>query len=322
MTDMIIGEAWGAEEEQNFKKCGKPCPFSGEAGKELDRWLAFAKIDRSSVFITNVFNCRPPHNDVGFFFAKAADVKSGVIVSSRYPTPYKSHGILRGVFDFELGRLFSELDECKPEKILALGATALWALTGKSSITQHRGVWSVSFGSYVLPTYHPAGVLRKYSSKVFAVHDLLKWSRGYERPADRNVYVADTLFDCSFFASSFIHQDSTIAVDIETEKEITMISFALSGGKALVVDLRRNPECLPFVAWLLHQPHDKVMQNATYDLTWLASYGIKPAGVIHDTMLMAHSLQPELPKDLGTLASLRLNEHAWKPLGRTKKDEQ
>ena len=319
---MIVGEAWGADEEAESRKQGKPCPFVGEAGKELDRWLSFAGLARSSLYLTNVFNQRPPHNQVGFFFARAAEIKSGVVVSSKYSFTYKSHGVLRAVFQHELDRLFREIDEQQPKKILALGSTALWALLGKSSITQYRGVWGVAHGAYVLPTYHPAGVLRKYSSKVFAVHDLLKWRKGYEQPKNRNVYVADSVDDCSFFVSNFVHESSTLALDIETEKEITLISIAPSVDHCLVVDLRKLPEAISWLAWLLHQPHEKVMQNATYDLTWLSSYGIKPAGIIHDTMLMSHSLQPELQKDLGTLASLRLNEHAWKPLGRTEKDEE
>jgi len=332
--DMIIGEAWGAEEEQNFRKIGMPCPFIGEAGKELDRWLIFAGfkkmdgehvvVDRSGFFISNVFNCRPPHNDVGYFFAKPVAVKSGMVLSVKHPVPYKSHGVLKAEFDCELDRLHAEIASVNPAKILALGATALWALLGKSTITQYRGVWChTQPGSVaVLPTYHPAYVLRKYSTKVFAVHDVLKFARGYSRPAERNIYVAESLEDCEFFCRSFVLPTSTLAIDIETKSEITMISVAPSGDKSLVIDLRRLPDTIGWLSWLLHQPHEKVMQNATYDLTWLASYGIKPAGVIHDTMLLSHSLQPELPKDLGTLASLHLDEHAWKPLGRSLKSDE
>jgi DNA polymerase I-like protein with 3'-5' exonuclease and polymerase domains len=60
------------------------------------------------------------------------------------------------------------------------------------------------------------------------------------------------------------------------------------------------------LAWGFH--------NATYDLTYLDKYGIRPAGHIFDTMLRHHAFQPELEKSLGFLASLYVPTRAWKHL--------
>jgi DNA polymerase I-like protein with 3'-5' exonuclease and polymerase domains len=63
------------------------------------------------------------------------------------------------------------------------------------------------------------------------------------------------------------------------------------------------------LAWGFH--------NATYDLTYLDAYSIRPRGPIFDTMLRHHAWQPEWEKSLGFLASLHIPTRAWKHL-RTK----
>ena len=61
--------------------------------------------------------------------------------------------------------------------------------------------------------------------------------------------------------------------------------------------------------------------NASYDLTYLDSVGIRPRGHIFDTMLRHHAYQPEMEKSLGFLTSLHVPTRAWKYLRKKAKKE-
>ena len=58
-----------------------------------------------------------------------------------------------------------------------------------------------------------------------------------------------------------------------------------------------------------------------YDLSYIYDAGINVRGLIEDTMLMHHVLQPELPKSLGFLASIYCNNPAWKHMRTQKKKD-
>jgi hypothetical protein len=64
------------------------------------------------------------------------------------------------------------------------------------------------------------------------------------------------------------------------------------------------------------------MQNGLYDMQYLLdTLDLRVLNVVHDTAIMQHTLQPELPKALGTLASLYLNEPLWKQMRESAKDD-
>lgn len=69
-------------------------------------------------------------------------------------------------------------------------------------------------------------------------------------------------------------------------------------------------------------PNPKVLQNGMYDMQYLldAPIDIRLAGTIEDTAIMQHAFQPELRKDLGSLASFYLNEPCWKQMRQSAKD--
>lgn len=142
---MIVGEAWGKDEELQKK------PFVGAAGRLLNRGLEEAGINRETdCYVTNVFQIRPPQNDVNYFFSVNANDSF---------VHYKRH--VKREFYKELVRLFQEIKDVAPKVIVALGNTPLWALTGEMGITQFRGrPINMSFGT-VLPICHPAYVARK-----------------------------------------------------------------------------------------------------------------------------------------------------------------
>lgn len=143
---MLIGEAPGGEEDR------RGVPFVGAAGQLLDRMLAAIGHDRTSSYITNIVNWRPPGN--------------------RKPSPA----------EMLLCQPFIErhIALMKPKLILLLGDTAAKTLTGRSEgITRLRGKWcewtDAATGATIpmLPTFHPAFLLRSPSQKREAWADLL-----------------------------------------------------------------------------------------------------------------------------------------------------
>jgi DNA polymerase len=143
---MLIGEAPGAEEDR------RGLPFVGAAGQLLDRMLAAIERDRTGSYITNIVNWRPPGN--------------------RKPSPA----------EMLLCQPFIErhIALVKPKLIILLGDTAAKTLTGRSEgITRLRGKWcewndAASAGTIpMLPTFHPAFLLRSPSQKREAWMDLL-----------------------------------------------------------------------------------------------------------------------------------------------------
>ncbi|MHB8157800.1 MAG: uracil-DNA glycosylase [Desulfocucumaceae bacterium] len=130
---MVIGEGPGEEED----KLGRP--FVGRAGQLLDKILAASGFDRSThVFIANIVKCRPPKN--------------------RIPEPNERGSCLV--------HLNEQIRILQPEIIVLLGATALQGLIDPlAKISKARGNWLKWQDIWVMPTYHPAALLRNPSLK-------------------------------------------------------------------------------------------------------------------------------------------------------------
>lgn len=320
---LILGEAWGADEE------AQRTPFVGASGWELTKMLREAGIERSSCYLTNVFNLRPRNNDL----ANLCGPKSEAIPG--YPAIGKSLYI-RNEFQSELDRLAAELLEVNPNVILALGNSALWALCGVTGISKRRGTVCVSThtvaGFKLLPTYHPAAILRQWDLRAVTVLDFAKAARESLFPEivrpDRQVWIEPSLQDMETFYDTYIRGCSRLSVDIETSgTQITCIGFAPSIQHCLVVpfvDPRRaygsywpsrgaELEAWGFVRRCLEHPSEKLFQNGLYDISFLwRSYRLRVVNAIHDTMLLHHTLQPEAPKALDFLGSVYTNEASWK----------
>jgi DNA polymerase len=127
---VFVGEGPGAEEDRTGR------PFVGPAGELLTRMIEACGWKREDVYICNIVKCRPPGN--------------------RDPEPA----------EVEACRPFLEaqLRALAPEVIVALGRPATSALLGRSvSITQVRGRWQQWREIPLMPTFHPAYVLRNYT---------------------------------------------------------------------------------------------------------------------------------------------------------------
>ncbi|HNX93945.1 MAG TPA: uracil-DNA glycosylase [Holophaga sp.] len=133
---MFIGEGPGRDEDLQGR------PFVGKAGELLDKMIGAIGFQRSEVFIANVVKCRPPDN--------------------RTPTPQESQRCLP--------HLKRQIELIRPSVIVTLGATPLRELLGVSTgITRIRGQWQrleMCGGIPVMPTFHPAYVLRQYTQDV------------------------------------------------------------------------------------------------------------------------------------------------------------
>ena len=130
---MFVGEAPGADEDQQGE------PFVGKAGQLLTRIIQTMGLTRQTVYIGNILKCRPdtPNQPTG----------------NRKPTPDE----MKVCFPY----LEEQIDLIRPRVLVALGATAMEGMLGKTVyITKIRGQWHSFRGIPLMPTYHPAYLLR------------------------------------------------------------------------------------------------------------------------------------------------------------------
>ena len=136
----FIGEGPGADEDAEGE------PFVGASGQLLDRMIAAMGYRRDDVYICNVVKCRPPSN------------RKPELSEMATCMPFATQ----------------QLALVQPKVIVALGATAVQGLIGASEgITRMRGKWKLYKGSIpVMPTFHPAYLLRNPAAKRDVWNDL------------------------------------------------------------------------------------------------------------------------------------------------------
>lgn len=136
---MLIGEAPGAEEDL------QGLPFVGRAGQLLTNILRAINLKREDVYICNILKCRPPQN--------------------RKPLPSEIQTCIP--------YLRKQIDLIKPSIILALGSTAIEGLFGITEKMANIHGKELEFnGITVIPTYHPAALLRNTSLKRVVWNDI------------------------------------------------------------------------------------------------------------------------------------------------------
>ncbi|MEI7809896.1 MAG: uracil-DNA glycosylase, partial [Verrucomicrobiota bacterium] len=154
---VFVGEAPGADEDEQGE------PFVGRAGQLLTKIIETAGLKRGDVYIANILKCRPD--------------TPGQAAGNRPPTPEERAACLP--------YLQEQIDLIKPRAIVALGATAVDGLLGKTlGITRLRGHWQTYRGIPLMPTYHPAYLLRNQSlsEKRKVWEDILKVMEKLELP--------------------------------------------------------------------------------------------------------------------------------------------
>lgn len=129
---MLVGEGPGQQEDE------MGLPFVGKAGQLLDKILNAAGFSRPEVYITNVVKCRPPGN--------------------RLPNPQEILACR--------GYLEAQIQFIRPAILVCLGALATQTIIDpRAKITQVRGRWFTREETLIMPTFHPAALLRNEQLK-------------------------------------------------------------------------------------------------------------------------------------------------------------
>lgn len=274
---ILVGEAPGYWEVEQGK------PFVGQSGKLLAAILHDAGADIEDLYRTNVVMCRPPSN--------------------RTPTEEEIACCTP--------RLLKELREHPATKVVALGKTANETLIPEWLLAT-RGMWRKveSFGKWLMPTWHPAYVLRKPSEAGDLIADLTKALREPEIPdfviKDPNVIVisdAKTLAD----TLNKVPDGSWVAFDLETNNvkwyptrtqnanSILMLQLAWSESFGIVLDdeMLYDNKAVPQILNKFFARVNLVGHNSKFDQIFLRTIGVT-ATAAFDTML-AHYVLHELP---------------------------
>jgi len=315
---VIVGEAPGYEENLARK------PFVGASGQSLDSTLKLAGLNRGQLWITNVVKFQPPGND----FTKLASIGVDIAQQTQF--------------------LYDEIRQINPNVVVALGEQALLALTGHHGIMMWRGSILKGYtGHKVIPTFHPAFLLRSESlwQKSVSVMDLARAKEEATSPdlnlPRRNLIVCYDSGTLGRFCSRY--SDRTryprVSVDIETIDCIPVcVSLSFVNSESIAFPLLNEVWGMqlcttPLVdlayMWQILQEalkdRDIIGQNFKYDQPKLENLGFRMDGRrVHDTMVMFHTLYPEMPKSLQMITSLFTREPYYKDEGKTfnpKKDK-
>lgn len=332
----FIGEAPGTDEED------RGIPLIGASGRVFNSMLRTANLDRAEFYVGNVFNEKLPDNNVASWTAPAAIAKEQGF--DKIP-PIGKAGYLRPEFHHHLDRLRDELQDVRPSIIVPLGGTALWALTGNADITAQRGSLQLATrlvpGVKMLPTYHPAFVMRQWKFFPIVVGDFI---RAYREGGFRELYIPHkellidpTLQEVIDYIPR-LKESSLLSTDIETGwGQITCIGFAPDASHAIcvpIVDLRKPNKSYwssddevriwQLIKDVLESDVPKLGQNfGGYDAFWiLDKAGIAPRNFLHDTRLLHHALYPELPKDLEFMGASYTTQGSWKTWGRKAQEKR
>ncbi|MBL8920790.1 MAG: uracil-DNA glycosylase [Myxococcaceae bacterium] len=148
---VFVGEGPGEEEDK------QGVPFVGKAGQLLTKMIEAMKFTRDDVYICNVVKCRPPNN--------------------RNPEPDE----IEACEPF----LKAQLASIQPKVIVALGKFAAQTLLrDQTAITRLRGQWRQYQGIPLMPTFHPAYLLRQPDEKRLAWLDLQEVMKRFGRTPD------------------------------------------------------------------------------------------------------------------------------------------
>jgi DNA polymerase I-like protein with 3'-5' exonuclease and polymerase domains/uracil-DNA glycosylase len=333
---MIVGEAPGADEDRHGQ------PFVGMSGQELEKELSEAGFIVSAIHFTNVIKHKAPDiflkgkrianavEETAFIQTKTEAKKLGIPeFHGKYPKPFVYQCI---------EELKSEIEAIQPKIIIPLGNISLWALTGFWSITRYRGsvlrnILTDTGYPKVIPTFHPAYVLRVWGDRYKVVHDLRRARHEAQFPEIRDPgykfiirpsleQVQET---CAALASGSLGR--IIANDIETKNhQISCSGFAWSETDAICIPFFGSngepywstPEeeilVIEAIRSVLESPAvELVGQNYAYDAQYNFRRLLSFTVLKHDTLLAEHILNPGEDKDLAYLSSKYCEHHRfWK----------
>jgi len=288
-TTLLLGEALGAEEVSRGR------PFIGGAGRVLNNLLRRAGVARSSLYITNVVRCRPPKNRT----PSEAEIRE---CTTRH----------------DLATLLKRFN-----LIVPLGNSALFAVAGETHISRWRGSVFQKSDLKILPTFHPAAVMRQQDMIPVVIADLQKigtegWTSDYIVPVqnyERN--------------ATLLHMDKLsparpIAFDVETkalepsEGSIVLCGLCQQPTLAYVLDDKEFYSAIikERLQTLLGSGAPKIGHNIIFDIRHMNAQGIRVKPPWFDTMIAHHLTLSDTPNDLGFVSSLYTRIPYWKHLAK------
>lgn len=303
----IVGEAPGGQE------VGQGRPFVGEAGQLLRRYLQRQgiEIDPKHVRFGNLSKHRPrPDNK----FRRLLN------------TPELEQG---------LKELQAELQEIKPNLILALGNWPLWFITGECGLKNNKPVPGTGIGLYrgsllpakpeygggkVLAAYHPSFVNRRGNAKYRPIlaWDLQRAAGDMEFPElaypEYEEWIDPPRDQCQMLLEESLNAE-WLGVDIETFPggKFSCIGWAFRRAEtnklAGVCITYKNELLWPFAQQMWESDAPKIFQYGTYDVSfmkffWDWNVGGYYDGVGHDTYVASGNLLPDYPRGLDFLCSI------------------
>ena len=282
-AELIVGEAPGEEEAAQGK------PFVGGAGRWLDGMLKAARLARSSLCITNTILCRPRDNV--------------------YPTddPRIDPQVAEAGVDYCRRTYLEPLLADRPwSRIIALGNKALHALTGRTGIEQWRGSPLPLRGGtrpVVIPTLHPAYLMRQPELTSVAVRDLRKqpvippeYYNLWPSPADLEAFTA-----------------TRFAFDLEWDAVGNITLCGLSDRLYHAIVVPWDAAYIPRLKHIFEHATDLIGHNIIQaDIPHLLRLGWTISARLWDTMLMQHLLQPDMRHSLAFVSSVFTNKPYWK----------
>lgn len=260
---LIVGEAWGAEEEAH------KLPFIGPSGDVLFGMLGAAGffsgdyrtlrrddlLKSGRILLTNVVSHRPAGNDFKLFLGSKGNLDDCTPLYGLKAKPLLKRGVET------LGRLIRHL---QPQLIIAAGNIPLWALSNHAGvaksgtnlptgITSWRGSQTFTradLGSIpLLPIIHPASILREWGFRNPTINDLrraagfLSGAASWERPKRTQTYIKPTWETISGYLwqlrSRLQRSPVEVAVDLETYKRKWVSTIGLAD--------ERSEICIPLL---------------------------------------------------------------------------
>ncbi len=311
---MIVAEAPGKDEEE------QKIPLVGPTGRLTAEMMGDAGGDFFGTWRTNVFKYRPPQNKIKLAHLTGHTVEEGI------------------------PQLWEEIDTIRPNCILALGALALQTLTGKFGIGKWRGSILLAKGRdiKVVATYHPAALFSHRRKDEGIENEGVKWQAkqymtlDFKRAVDESrspLYTPPSRLLTVCKNSITLHRyleaygdRELVAADIEVSRALpTCVSLAFEPGHAVSVPLvNLKPPNIPTgelaEMWrlvdIVLRTKKVIGQNWKFDHEKLHRIGFKPINLYADTMLLAHTVQPEFPQSLQFLTSICTREPYYKDEGK------
>lgn len=302
----FIGEAPGEEEDRSLE------PFYGSAGQFHIRCLKQVELSKQEVIHHNIFCQRPPRNDINYFFQDAKNTK---------PT-------WEGEEHIEQFRQWLSARVGTLNLVVALGATAMYVLTGKKRITKWRGsvlpctlvpglkVYCMNHPSWVLrlinePEERTIGPNKQWRQNALPLY-LIDLKRVVEQSSFPEIKYQERVFDislsfqelCARLAMLRDMESGTIGVDIETLPGIDgpivwCIGFSPSPDYAFVVPIvkgqrlfwtvQEEAQLWRLISQIFLNNTKKVFQGGSYDLSILGRYyGLRVHAGTYEDTMLCH----------------------------------